>query len=576
MRAQFKNRIRVVLVVIMLVTTLIVARLYTVQIMRGDEYAARADRQFAASSDGMFDRGSIYFTRRDGTLISAATLVNGYLVAINPQRLKDPEAAYREIMMVASSSLSAEEFNEAANKKNRVYIEVAHKLSAESGRALADKEISGVQVLKERWRYYPGGTLSAQSIGIVSYGDSDTLAGRTGLEAEYDSVLTRSSDSLYRNFFAQLFSNIGSLLADARDANEGDILTTIEPDVQTRLSEDLAKVNAEYSSRSSGGIIMDPSTGEIIAIASFPTYDPNDLANADPDLLGNPLVERIHEFGSIVKPLTMAAGIDAGAVSAHSTYNDTGCITLNTRQICNWDLKARGTVAMNQVIIQSLNLGVSWVAGQLGQDAFRDYFVKLFGEKTGIDQPSEGRSLTNNLHTKEQVNYSTAAFGQGIAVTPIQMIRALGALANGGTMVQPHLVRAVRLDTGISKTLDWDSEVQVFSPSAVRDVAEMMTEVVDTKLLEGKAKIPTMSIAAKTGTAQLTDGKGGYYQDRFFHSFVGFFPSYAPRFIILLYTDDPRGVKYASETLSKTFLDLTNFLIEYYAIPPDRGLPEPI
>lgn len=321
---------------------------------------------------------------------------------------------------------------------------------------------------------------------------------------------------------------------------------------------------------------MDPSTGEIIAIASFPTYDPNDLANADPDLLGNPLVERIHEFGSIVKPLTMAAGIDAGAVSAHSTYNDTGCITLNTRQICNWDLKARGTVAMNQVIIQSLNLGVSWVAGQLGQDAFRDYFVKLFGEKTGIDQPSEGRSLTNNLHTKEQVNYSTAAFGQGIAVTPIQMIRALGALANGGTMVQPHLVRAVRLDTGISKTLDWDSEVQVFSPSAVRDVAEMMTEVVDTKLLEGKAKIPTMSIAAKTGTAQLTDGKGGYYQDRFFHSFVGFFPSYAPRFIILLYTDDPRGVKYASETLSKTFLDLTNFLIEYYAIPPDRGLPEPI
>jgi len=164
------------------------------------------------------------------------------------------------------------------------------------------------------------------------------------------------------------------------------------------------------------------------------------------------------------------------------------------------------------------------------------------------------------------------SFGQGIAVTPVQMIRALGAIANGGSMVEPHLVSAIRLDSGIVRTLDWKETTPVFSATAARETTAMMTEMVDTKLKQGKAMIPTMSVAAKTGTAQLTDGHGGYYDTRFFHSFVGFFPSYSPRFIILLYTNDPHGVTYASDTLGDTFLDLTHFLIEYYQIPPDRGV----
>jgi cell division protein FtsI/penicillin-binding protein 2 len=153
------------------------------------------------------------------------------------------------------------------------------------------------------------------------------------------------------------------------------------------------------------------------------------------------------------------------------------------------------------------------------------------------------------------------------------MIRAAATLANGGVLPQPHLVRAVRLQSGIERKVEFaDAPPAVFSEKAVRDVATMMTAVVDEKLENGKAKIPTMSVAAKTGTAQLTTKEGGYYTDRFFHSFVGFFPSYAPRFIILLYTNDPRGVTYASETLNSTFLSLTHFLIDYYAIPPDRGV----
>lgn len=573
MRAQFRSRIRLVLSFVVCVAILILLRLYFVQIVDGDAYSQKADRQFASGGSGLFDRGSIYFTRKDGTLISAATLAMGFLVSINPQSVVDPEAAYTAIAAIASSTLiSHDAFLAAVAKKNQTYIEVAHHLSNEDGNILAIQNLRGVQVLRERWRYYPGATLVAQSIGIVTYGSGDTLTGQTGIEANYDGVLSRSGDSLYKNFFAELFSNVGNLLVNTREVHEGDVVTTIEPDVQTRLEEDIAKVTARYSSAESGGIIMDPATGAIIALASYPGYDGNNLKSIDPLILGNPLVEHVHEFGSIMKPLTMASALDAGVITPETTYNDTGCITVNTRQICNWDLKARGIISMQQVILQSLNVGASWVATELGQEKFRNYFDTLFGKKTGIDVPNEGRSLLSNLSKPQQVGYDTAAFGQGIAMTPIQMIRALGALANGGVMVQPHLVRAVRLNSGIERELDWSKTTPVFGATAVRETTVMMTALVDQKLENGTAKIPTMSVAAKTGTAQLTDGHGGYYQDRFFHSFVGFFPSYNPRFIILLYTNDPKGVQYASETLDTTFLDLTHFLIDYYAIAPDRGL----
>lgn len=572
MRAQFRLRIRLVLILCILATIGIVSRLYFVQIVYGEDYSLKADRQFAAGGSGLFDRGSIYFTRKDGTLISAATLATGFLVAVNPQILKDPEAAYEAIATITPSVISRDAFLAAAAKESQIYVEVAHRLSEGEGKSLAAKAIKGVQVLRERWRQYPGLSMASQSIGIVSYGTGDTLAGQTGLEELYDETLIRSGDALYRNFFAELFSNVGDLLADARGAREGDIVTTIEPEVQTRLEHELAKLTKKYGSKDSGGIIMIPSTGAIVALASTPSFDGNDLSTIEGKSLVNPLVEYVHEFGSIMKPLTMAAALDAGVVAPTDSYYDAGCITLEKKQICNWDQKARGTLGVRQILLQSLNVGAAWLSGELGQERFREYFTRLFGEKTGIDLPREGRSLIGNLSKPQRVNYATAAFGQGIALTPVQMIRALGALANDGVMVTPHLVSAVRLNSGITKTLDWDEAVPVFEPEAVRETSVMMTAVVDEKLEGGKAKIPTMSVAAKTGTAQLTDDRGGYFDDRFFHSFTGFFPSYDPRFIILLYTNDPKGVQYASETLNGTFLALVRFLIDYYEVPPDRGL----
>ena len=424
--------------------------------------------------------------------------------------LGDPEAAYSAILSVApSSTIPRDAFIAAAAKEiAKSAIEVAHRLSDEDGQALC-KRVPGVQVLRERWRQYPGGKL-ARTIHRASSHTARMIRVPVG-PALKRCMRARSRVRAIRSIgiFAELFSGMSNLLVNAKDAREGDIITTIEPEVQTRLAGDLAKLNQRYSSKESGGIIMDPATGAIIAIAGYPTYDGNNLQSVDPTLLGNSFVEHVYEFGSIMKPITMTAALDAGVITPATTYDDTGCITVNTARICNWDAKARGVIPMRQIIMQSLNVGSSWIADQLGQDAFREYFTKLFAEKTGVDLPNETGALLRNLFKPQQVGYSTAAFGQGIAVTPMQMIRALGALANGGTMVQPHLVRAIRLNSGIERTLDWGKKTPIFSATSTRETVEMMSALNDEILYGGKAKIPTMSVAAKTGTAQLTSPGGG-------------------------------------------------------------------
>jgi cell division protein FtsI (penicillin-binding protein 3)/stage V sporulation protein D (sporulation-specific penicillin-binding protein) len=570
--------LRVLLALIALFGLLLVVRLYFVQVVHGADYALRAQHQYVSASQSLYDRGSIYFTKADGSLVSAATLATGFLVTINPEQIRDPEAAYSALSKFIT--IDHDSFIAQASKPDDPYEEVQHHVDEAAGEAIAAADIPGVQVLRERWRTYPGDELASHEIGFVAHDSNsgDAIIGQYGLERQYDATLERS-DSDYRNFFAELFANLGDLFVDAQSAREGDVVTTIEPEVETRLMNDIQQVQTQYASKTTGGIIMDPKTGAIIAIGSVPTYDPNDLAHADPSTFPDPMVEHVYEFGSIVKSLTMASGLDAGVIQPDTTYDDTGCIKVNGATICNYDLRARGVIPMQQILSQSLNVGASWIATQLGQARQRQYFTALFGSKTGVDLPNESNSLLANLSTTEQVNYDTASFGQGIAVTPVQMIRAVGALANGGALVRPHLVSAIKLDSGITKTLDWSGTTQVFSPQAVAETAKMLTAVGDYALGNGADRMDTMGFAVKTGTAQLEKPGGGYYKDRYFHSFYGFFPSdpgSTPRFIILLYTYDPQGVEYASNDLTGPYLDLMHFLINYYQIPPSRtAVPPP-
>jgi cell division protein FtsI/penicillin-binding protein 2 len=227
---------------------------------------------------------------------------------------------------------------------------------------------------------------------------------------------------------------------------------------------------------------------------------------------------------------------------------------------------------MQDVLDNSLNTGVSYVVGQVGTERFAGYFKKIFGGQTGIDLPNEGKPLVGNLSSPRTVEYYTASFGQGVAISPVSMIRGLATLANKGVMPAPHVGYAVKTPQGISTELKHGEPIQVFSEKSAQTVSGMLTKVVDTALRGGATKREGYTVAAKTGTAQmaLADGRG-YYEDRYFHSFFGYFPATDPKIIILLYHTEPQGARYASETLTDTFDTLTTFLINHYAIPPDRS-----
>lgn len=569
MRRAFRARLRIITIALVAVAALLVVRLYFVQVVHGGEFSLRAERQYVSGSQQLYDRGSIYFTRKDGTLISAAALGTGFLIAINPSHLTDAEAAYAAIS--EQVAIDREAFMASAAKENDPYEVIIRRVPEEAGRIISEKEIDGIIIERERWRMYPAATHAARTIGFVAYDNDNSLAGRFGLERYYNDVLEHKADG-FGNFFAELFANLDSVVVDARSAREGDLVTTIEPVVQEKLDQILAEVSATYNSPETGGIIMDPKTGEIVALGVYPSFDPNDFSGEDPSKFGNPLVENVYEFGSIMKPLTVAAGIDAGVINRDSTYNDTGRITLNTRTISNFDGKARGVVPMQEILSQSLNTGVAHITQLLGHDRFRTYFKKLgFGTETGIDVPGELPGIVNNLDSPRDVEYVTVSFGQGIAITPISMIRALGSLANEGQIVTPHLVRAIKLESGITKELNWGEPERVFSKQTTDTVSSMLTTVVDDALAGGTVKIDEMSVAAKTGTAQIAAPGGGYLEHSYHHSFFGYFPAHDPKYVILLYTRYPQGVQYASETLTNPFMELTHFLINYYAVPPDRA-----
>jgi len=526
----------------------------------------KAERQYISPTNNIYDRGSIYFQSKDGTLISAATLKSGFKLAIDPSKIKDSEATYEALKPF--TSISREDFLRKAAKKDDPYEELEKRLDDRSAGEINALKLDGVILVKNRWRYYPAENLASHTLGFVGF-LGDEVLGRYGLESYYNDVLHRRGESLYTNFFAEIFSNIGKNIS--LSSREGDIVTSIEPTVQLFVEKKLSEINEKWQPSKAGAIIINPQTGAVLSMALTPSYNPNSFNQEKIGSFTDSHVQNVFEMGSIIKALTISAGIDSGTIDAQSTYTDKGFLELNTEKISNFDGKAHGKVDMQYVLSKSLNTGAAHVALKMGSEKFREYIMKFgLGEETGIDLPNEISGLVGNLDNNREIEIATASFGQGIALTPIATVRALASLANGGKLVSPHIVNKINYEYGLSAEIDGGPDKQIIKKETSDEITRMLVEVVDKSLRNGTVKMPHYSIAAKTGTAQLVNPGGGYFTDKYFHSFFGYFPAYNAKFLIFLYMVDPKGVTYASETLTMPFMDITKFIINYYNIEPDR------
>ncbi|OHA42252.1 MAG: hypothetical protein A3G59_03065 [Candidatus Taylorbacteria bacterium RIFCSPLOWO2_12_FULL_47_20] len=570
-KSAARSRIRLLYFFSAVVAVVLLGRLYFVQLVHGEMYLDLADRRHVSKSS-LFDRGSIYFETKEAETVSAASVANGFLLFINPSKISDPGNVFSRLQKLLPE-LNKEQFMSSASREGDIYEEIFHKIISETALAIEDLAIEGVGVAKERWRYYPGERLASNVLGIVAF-NGDSLGGRYGVESYYDDLLSRDSGIAYMSFVKDLFSGIQTA-SKGELGNKGDITLTIEPSVQSYLEGILSEVSDKYKSEQTGAIVMDPFTGEILAMAVTPTFNPNNLdTESSSAIFSNPIVESVYEMGSIFKPITMAIGLDTKAVRADTKYDDKGALTIDGRTISNFDGRARGVVSMQEVLNQSLNTGAVYVAEAVGKKNYNEYLLKFgLAEETGVDLPGEAQGLLQNaLNSNRKIEMATAAYGQGIAFSPIAIVRALSALGNGGTLPDPHVVKEIKFENGLKSKMETkDTGQKVIKKETSEEVTRMLVRVVDEALAHGTIKMERYSVAAKTGTAQIAKPSGGgYYDDRYLHSFFGYFPAFNPRFIVFLYTVYPKGVSYASETLTTPFAEMTQYLINYYEIPPDR------
>jgi cell division protein FtsI (penicillin-binding protein 3)/stage V sporulation protein D (sporulation-specific penicillin-binding protein) len=304
-------------------------------------------------------------------------------------------------------------------------------------------------------------------------------------------------------------------------------------------------------------MVEDPYTGNILAMASSPGFDPNNYSAASIKDFMNPTVQLVYEPGSVFKPLTMTAGIDSGKITPNTTYIDTGSITIDGHTIHDWDLKAHGLTTMRGVIEQSLNLGTIFAEKTMGDAVFRDY-VKRFGlgEKTGITLPGELSGDVRHVISGRAVDYATASFGQGITVTPIQILSAFSAIANGGLLMQPHII-AGEQPTVICR---------VASENTMSQVVNMMVSAVNKNIL---AKVEGYNVAAKSGTAYVPDFVHGGYTSDVIDTFMGFAPASHPKFVLMVKLDKPLHAPLSGEAVVPAWQQLASFILNYYQVPPD-------
>ena len=565
-----KWRIYFLLILFVFVFGAVIYRLFLIQVVRHSFYTAVAQGQYEFSKKINPERGGIFLQDKDGSVVPLAINREYFKVYAVPREIN---AQTKPIVAQKLSTILGMGEKEIFEKidKNDPYEPLKSKLDEKTAEQIKSLNLAGVYLASENWRWYPQGDLASQVVGFVGF-QGNQKVGQYGLEAYYEKQLAGQPGFLKAERDALGQSIFTGASYDLQPAQNGDnLFLTIDPNIQFVAEQKLKAVLEKWQSPGGSVIITDPKTGAIRAMASFPNFNPNNYFQVeDISVFSNPAIQKRFEPGSIFKPITMAAGLDLNKVTPETTYTDTGSVMIDNHVITNAANRSYGLSSMTKVLEKSINTGAVFVQRTIGNALFRKY-VEAFGlnQLTNVDLFGEVKGDINNLNEgSPQINFATASFGQGIAVTPLEIVSAIGAIANNGKLMRPYLVdKIVRADGQEEKTQPQMIR-QVISPQAAAKLTAMLVSTVRNGY--DKIKIKGYFIAGKTGTAQVPNENSRGYTDETIHSFVGYAPAYDPKFLIFLKMDKPKGINFASNSLAPTFAEIANYLFNYYEIPPEE------
>ena len=574
---SFEGKISVIHFLFIILFLFLGYRLYNIQVKENLKFANQAEALHDTTAILPPDRGLIYFQDKNKEYIPAAINKKYNSLFAIPKEIENPEETSRFLSEIIP--LSYEQIFSRLSKTDDPYEPLLKKIEDDD---LIDNiqnaQIKGIYIGEESYRYYPLGSSAAQVIGFVGETDDGLIKGRYGLESYYDTILS-GKKGIFMGIKDALGRLVRSNFSEEEKTIEGlSIETTIDKNIQfatDRILEDLIK----YREANKGTIIvMEVKTGRILALANIPTFNLNDFSDIeDYSIFRNFATEERYEPGSVIKPFTMAVGLDTDKVTPDTTYIDKGYYEIGGFHLTNYRNEVHGKSTMRNVLERSINTGAIFVSEQVGSENLRKYFKKFgFADTTGIDLPLEiSGDLSNLEYPKSNPTYSaTASYGSGISVTPMELIKAYTAIANKGRLVTPYLVESTKDKAGNRTTLMSTESLSDFPQVIKQETAETLTSML-VGVIEngfgGNAKVKGYSLAGKTGTSYIALGDKKGYSDDVIHTFVGFFPASNPKYIILVKMDKPQwGKEAASYTVTIAFREVQQFLINYYNIPPDE------
>lgn len=427
-------------------------------------------------------------------------------------------------------------------------------------------KIHAVTFEEEYKRYYPNGSMLAQVLGFVGTDNS----GLSGMEARLEEYIKANETKVKLTYDSMGHVILQSVLTDRVPKEQDTATLTIDTTVQFIAEEALAKQIAESHADSGSVIVMDSHTGDILAMVNQPSFEPANFDKYPKENWKNIAVTNNYEPGSTFKPIIAAAALASGKWHINEVYHDPGYIDIDDRTIINWDGEKNGDVTLLEILKASINTGMVYIGMQTGADTLLDYIHNFgFGKATAIELPGEGEGILYQKETILPVNTATMSIGQGISVTPLQMVQAFSVFANNGKMVQPHIIKKITAPDG---RIVAETKTKVVSTPVSVEVVNDINSILEQEVNSGggiKAHLDGYQFCGKTGTAQVPDNvHGGYFEDRHVASFIGYGPLPDPRFVILIVVNNPGGLYYGAQVAAPVFKDIVSQLVRYYQISP--------